>query len=365
MNNIKEKITPTQLYMLFSQYLFTTILGFRQGSLVEEAGFGVWVSLLVGSFGGLILTYCSYRLAIRRPTRFFGHYGKEIIGKWLHYPLVLTMIFSFLYSAAFVLREMQDFMVEVFLPDTPDWAVTAIFSICVAYAVRSGIQTIFRCAQGIFFVTLFGMLLIPIFVMGEMNQDMAIAFLNHFQKEGIGNASYFVAALYGQMGFILFLLPFFSHPHKTMKSLGWASFTSIIIILSNLIPTILIFGPELTSNLIYPELELIRYIRAGYFLENLDPVLIAIWLTSLFIKISLFLYVAVLALTHTFGLHDHRPLSLSMTAIMVGLSLYMVKTGADLAHLLVHGEVTFLIVTESIPILYLLVDGVRSRLRKG
>ncbi|MGG4498316.1 GerAB/ArcD/ProY family transporter [Brevibacillus reuszeri] len=365
MNDKYEKVTPTQLYMLFSQYLFTTILSFRQGALVGEAKFGVWVSLLIGSLCGLLFPYFSYRLAKRRPTRFFSHYGKEIVGSWLHYPLVLIMIFSYLFSAAFVLREMQDFLVEVFLPDTPDWAVTFIFCICVAYAVRSGIQTIFRCAQGIFFLTMIGMLFIPMFVMGEMNKDMSVAFFNHFNWEGIGSASYLVASLYGQMSFILFLFPFFSNQQKTMKSLVWATVTSLFIIFSNLIPTILIFGPDLTSNLIYPELELIRYIRAGYFLENLDPVLIAIWLTSLFIKISLFLYVAVLILTHSFSLQDHKPLSLSMTVLMAGISLLMVRTGADLARLMGHGEVMFLIVTEAIPILYLVVDWIRSRLGKS
>ncbi|MGG1663477.1 GerAB/ArcD/ProY family transporter [Brevibacillus sp. NRS-1366] len=361
MTNTRVHVTPTQLYMLFSQYLFTTILGFRESTLVDKAGFAVWLPLIIGSLAGLFLTFFSYRLAMKRPTRFFGQYGQEIVGKWLHYPLVITMIFSFLFSAAFVLRELQDFMVEVFLPDTPEWAVTSLFSVCVAYAVRSGVQTIFRCAQGIFFLTLFGILLIPIFVMSEMNWDMAIAFLNHFDKAEIGKTSYFVASLYGQMGYILFFFPFFSEPRKTMKSLTLATVTSLLIVFSNLLPAILIFGPNLTSNMSYPELELIRYIRAGYFLENLDPVLIAIWLTSLFVKISMFLYVAVIALTHTLSLNDHKPLSLSMSAIMVGMALFMVKTGTELDHLLAHGEIMFLIVTESIPILYLIVDHFRSR----
>lgn len=45
-----------------------------------------------------------------------------------------------------------------------------------------------------------------------------------------------------------------------------------------------------------------------------------VWLTSLFIKISLYLYVAVIVLTHTFELHDHKPFTFSMTAMMIGLS---------------------------------------------
>lgn len=90
-----------------------------------------------------------------------------------------------------------------------------------------------------------------------------------------------------------------------------------------------------------------------------------VWLTSLFIKISLYLYVAVIVLTHTFELHDHKPFTFSMTAMMIGLSLFMVKTKTELAHLLLHGEIVFLFITELIPAIYLLVDWIRVRKTPG
>ncbi|MGG0936489.1 GerAB/ArcD/ProY family transporter [Brevibacillus centrosporus] len=134
--------------------------------------------------------------------------------------------------------------------------------------------------------------------------------------------------------------------------------------MTSLISTLLVFGPHLTSELIYPELELIRFIRAGSFLENLDPVLIAVWLTSLFIKISLFLFISVIALTHSFSLQDHKPFALSMTAIMVGLSLFMARSKMELAHLTNHGMVSLLLVAEVIPVLYFVVDWTRTALTK-
>ncbi len=360
MDNELGKVTQTQIYMLFTQYLFTTVLGFRLSTMVTEAGYSTWISLFLGVICGFVITYVSFRLAIKRPTASFAAYGKYIVGRWLHYPLIAIMIFTSLFSGAFVLRELQDFLVEVYLPETPDWAVATLISICIAYAVRSGVQTIFRCAQGIFFLSVFGMLMIPLFVVRDMNFQMTIAFFQHFQQDNIGNASYMTTALFGEMSFILFLIPYFAQPQKTIQSLGWAVISSLFIILTSLISTLLVFGPHLTADLIYPELELIRFIRAGSFLENLDPVLIAVWLTSLFIKISLFLYIAVIALTHSFSLHDHKPFTLSMTAIMVGLSLFMARSKMELAHLTIHGMVSLLILAEIIPVLYYVADWVRT-----
>ncbi|UQZ81032.1 Spore germination protein YndE [Paenibacillus konkukensis] len=355
------RVSQLQIYMLFSQYLFTTILGFLLGTLIEKAGFAAWLSLLAGALGGIAFTYFSFRLGLKRPTQFFGHYGHTIIGRWIHYPLAALMIFSFLFSASFVMRELLDFVSDVYLPDTPNWAVASVFGLCVAYAVRSGVETIFRAAQGIFFFSVVGVLFVPLFVGNTMNPDMWIALTNHFKPKGIWSGMYIVMALYGQMNFILFLFPYFAEKHKTMKSMIWAVITSLFIILANLIPTLLIFGTELSANMFFPELELISYVRIGSFLENLDPILISVWLSSLFIKISLFLFVSVIALTHTFALEDHKPFSFSMTATMIALCLLMARSAPELTELLKHGEMTFLILTECIPIIYFLVDAVRFR----
>jgi len=80
----------------------------------------------------------------------------------------------------------------------------------------------------------------------------------------------------------------------------------------------------------------------------------------MYIKISLFLYVSVILLTHTFGLKDHKPLSRMMTATVILISLFMVRTEAELSYLFDHGEVAFLLITQTIPVIYLIVDRFRS-----
>jgi spore germination protein KB len=361
-----ERVSQSQIYMLFSHFLFTTTLGFFASTLVKNGRYTAWLPFLLGSAIGIVITYFAYKLAIKRPTQFLGSYGKEILGKWVHYPLTIIMIFSFMFAAASVLRQLQDFMIEVYLPATPGWAVSAMFGICLAYAVRSGVGTIFRSSQGIFFLSVAGVLIVPFFVHKEFNYHMAIALFNHFEMKGIWNGTYMVTALYAEMTFITFLFPYFTCQNKTMRSLIWAVITSVIIVLTNLISMILVFGPDLTANLQYPQLELIRFIRAAATLENLDPVLIAIWLSSLFIKISLFLYIAIICLTHTFSLKDHKPFSLFMTVIMVGVSLYMVRSKPEFDDLYQHGEFTYLLLIDLVPIVYFVVDQIRSsRVKQG
>jgi spore germination protein KB len=361
-----ERISQSQIYMLFSHFLFTTTLGFYMSTLVGSAHYMAWLSLILGASGGLVITYLSYRLASKRPTQFIGNYGRDILGKWIHYPLIFIMIFSFMFTAAAILRQFLEFVIEIYLPATPGWAVFLLFGSCLAYAVRSGVGTIFRSSEGIFFFSVAGVLIVPFFVHQEIKYSMAIALLNHFDLKEVWVGTYTTTALYAEMAFIPFLFPYFANSNKTMKSLGWATVSSVVIILTNLISAILVFGPKLTANLPYPQLELIRNIRAGSSFENLDPVLIAIWVSSLFIKVSLFIYVAVIGLTHTLSLKDHKPFSISMTTLVIGLSMYMVRSTPEMEQLFSHGEFTFLLITAMIPIIYLLVDWIRSaRVKQG
>ncbi|TDF97979.1 GerAB/ArcD/ProY family transporter [Paenibacillus piri] len=360
-----QKVTPLQIYMLFTQFLYATTVGFYIRPLAREAGFSAWISVFLGSIAGMLLVYLTYRLAVKRPTQFFGQYGQDIMGKPIHILLTVIMVFSFLFSASYILRELLGLMAAFYLQGTPTWAVAALFGICIARVVRSGIGTIFRGAQGLFFFSVISAISIPFLVNKKMNGDMAIALLTNIDPPGIWNGTILMTALFGEMVVILFFFPHFAQVNKTMKSLGWATFTSVIITLCGFVSILLLFGPDLTANLTMPTLEMIRYVKFGSFFQNLDPLLIVFWLYSMFIKISLFLYTAVIGLTHILGLKDHKPLSTLMTAAMVILSLYMVRSVVELDHLLQNGELAFLLITEMIPLLYLIVDWIRSfRMRR-
>jgi spore germination protein KB len=353
------RITPLQVYMLFSQFLFSTMIGFYISPLVKESSFSVWISLILGSVIGLFITYLSFRLSMRRPDRSLGQYGHEILGKWVHYPVIAFIIFMKMFSAAFLLRQLLDFVIQNFLQGTPDWAVASLFGLVIAVGIRSGPVTLFRSAQGLFFFSILAAFLFPLFAAQEINMDISIAFVTNLSLTNTWNGGILIAGSFAEMAMIVFIFPYCGQQNKVMKALVWAVITSIIVTLANLITCIMLFGPDLTANMTYPTLELIRYIRAGAFLENLDPLLIVFWVYTIFIKIGMLLLVAVLALTHTFGLKDHKPFSSLMAATMVILSLYMFKSVGVLEYITIHSEATMFMVTCSLFSLYLLIDWLR------
>ncbi|QHW29852.1 GerAB/ArcD/ProY family transporter [Paenibacillus rhizovicinus] len=356
-----KSITQFQMYTMFTQFLFSTAIGFFIGPIVRMAGFMSWISVILGCAIGLLFGYFSYRLALRRPNEFLGIYGKDILGKWPHYIIVGFAILVNLYFAAFILRQLTDFIIQIYLPGTPSWAVASLFGICVARGTRSGAVIFFRSAQGLFLFSVISVFTFPLFTAAHVDSDKLIALVTDYQPHGIWEGSILAGALFGEMAFLIYLMPFFDNKEKTFRTLIWSGLTAVIVTIVNMIATLLLFGSDLTSNLTYPTLEMIRFMRAGSFLDNLDPMLIVFWLFSMLLKIGLFLLVGTMLIAHLFGLKDHKPFSYGMAGAMVFLSVFMFSTMADIERITNYSESSILILKSSLPALYCLVDWLRNR----
>lgn len=351
--------------MLFLMLMFySTLVGFSISHLVYMAQYDSLLVLTISGIVGCILSYIYVKFANRRPGEFFVHYGSEIFPKWIHLSFMGLFFFFFLHTSAYILREYEDFIVQTYLSQTPNWAVGVLIGFVVAYTARLGIQTLFRTAQGLFFMVLFAYFLDSVFIWKELTWDRGVAFITNHSFKGIYNGIYTSIPFFGEIFLIIFVFPYFTQKNKTFKTMCWSIFWGLLIINSNIFFLLLLFGPNLTSHITYPMLELVRYIRIADFIENLDPFLIAIWSTTVYLKLSIVFYIANLIAAQVFGLKDHRPLTFSLAAVMVALSLQMSGGTAALTSFYNRSWATYAYFIELIPILYLLMDSVKKMIRK-
>ncbi|GFN30098.1 GerAB/ArcD/ProY family transporter [Paenibacillus xylaniclasticus] len=113
-----------------------------------------------------------------------------------------------------------------------------------------------------------------------------------------------------------FLLPSLKNP-KQGKRWGFIALTAITLsmIFINLI-TLLLFGND-TSDKIFPVLIAFRYISFGGFFENLEALLLAMWVVGSFIKLTVFLYCSVISFQQTAGLSEHRFVVVPIALIVI------------------------------------------------
>ncbi|WP_168121977.1 GerAB/ArcD/ProY family transporter [Paenibacillus sp. HB172176] len=356
----RGSITSGQLTKLFALHLFSTMIAFMLSLMVRRSGFNAPLGIAAGAVLGLGITYVAFRLGIRRPEQFFVEYGKQIVGKWLHYPLMLYAAASYLLIAILNFWELQDFLTQFYLINTPPWAIAGLCGICIAYTVRFGIKSVFRSAEGIFYLSMCSFLLIPLLVGDTYEWFIAKGILTHFSLAQAWPTAYYTASVYGEMGLVIFLFPYLSEPKSAWRPIVWAILISAAITLLHIGPVLLTFGVELASNLNYPELELLRFMKNGTFLETLDPALIALWLISIFVKLGLIIFIVSHILSHMIGLRTHKPIVIPITLLVVVSSLSLFENTIQFHEAMSGGILTVFMIGELIPALYFVVDSVKS-----
>ncbi|MBT2729697.1 GerAB/ArcD/ProY family transporter [Bacillus sp. ISL-75] len=359
-----NKITPNQITLFLILYFFSTFVGFFSVQLIEKAQYDSVLVICISGFVGCIYAYLTVKLANRRPKEFIVHYGKEIFPYWIHFFLMGFIFLFCLHGCSILLREYDDFLILVYLPGTPGWAVGTLFGIVIAITARLGVVAIFRAAQGLFFIILFSLLFNNIFIGKELKFDRWMAFVTNHTFPGILKGSYFTSPFLAELVLFVFIFPFFTEKNKTLKSMVWGIIFACILITTQMVSMLLLFGPSLISHLSFPMLEMVRFIHIGELIENLDPLLIAVWSTTVYLKISFFLYLSSFILAQLFSLKDHRPFTFSLAAIMVAMSIRIAKNAADLSFFFETTWATYAYFIESIPILYLLMDTVRQFWKK-
>ena len=354
-----RSVTPNQLFKLFAMHLFTTMIAFMLGIMLQASYYNAPLGIALGSLLGLAFAFFACRLGLRRPDRFFVDYGAEIVGKWLHYPLLLFLAASNLLIGIINFWELQYFLIQFYLVNTPPWAIVALCGLCIAYTVRFGVNSVFRAAEGIFLISLLSFLLIPFLVGDSYNWFALRGLATHFNPREAWPAAYYTLSVFGELSFVLLIFPYLSSPAATFRSLAAAAAVASSVVLFHTVPLLLIFGPELSSNLNYPELELLRFTRSGSFLETLDPALIALWVISLFVKLAFIVFNISLITTRMFKLKDMKPFVFPITVFISACSLVVVRSNVQFHSLITGGILTVFTISELIPFLYYVVDSIR------
>ncbi|WP_312475140.1 endospore germination permease [Neobacillus sp.] len=359
-----EQISQNQLLLFFTLFFYSTLVGFFAGHLIELSQYDSLLVLFIDGVTGGLYAYFVIKLANRRPNEFFVNYGKEIFPKWIHIIFMVFFFYNFLHKSASILREYEDFIVQTYLSATPNWAVGTLLGLVVAITARLGIQTLFRTAQGLFFLILIADIMNNIFIGKELKWDRWMAFITNHSGHGIFTGSYSTMPFFGEVMVLVFIFPYLTQKSKTLKSTSWAIFLSLLFIIVKIAFLLLLFGPNLASHLTYPMLEMVRYIRIADFIENLDPFLISIWSTTVYLKISLFFFLSVQILTQLFHLKDHRPLTFSLAAVMIALSLQISEGATSLNSFYEDSWATYSYVIQGIPLLYLLIETIKRYIKK-
>ena len=241
-------------------------------------------------------------ILIRIGKNFRGSYGdycKETLGKWGGAIFMALYCVRLFLMAAMLLAVFAQIVNHTFLTDIPRGVLgTALLLLCV-YAVFKGLETRARMGELLFYLAIVPILVIVVLSLPQVNPGRLwpITFLKPEQAveemENIGGvqgfawASVITFSMFSVIEWLLFLKPYV---RKTQKAAGavaagllWPAVLNIVI----LCVCIGIFSVEGMNRESWPVVILMQIVRfPGGFLSRQDGLMLAFWMTGMFMLIG-------------------------------------------------------------------------------
>lgn len=326
------KISIRQATLLMVNTVLPTAILFLPAISTRQALQDAWISTLIATTNGVLIALLVITLMRRFPEQTLVQYSEDIMGKFIGKIIGLGYIWWFLHINAIIVREFGDFMVDVFMPRTPLLVFNAMIVLLAVMAVKSGLEPLGRLNEWIFILNSFILIMIFTFSIPEVRLEN----LQPVLERGIVpvlRGAYTPTMWFGEIIILGMIFPFITQPQRGYR-IALAHLITGAFLLAGAVITLGIFGPELLSRFKFPITEVVRLISLGDFLERIEIILAVLWISGVFVKVSIFHYVTVMAAAQWFNLRDYRPLALPLGILNVVLSIHLFEGVADLVEFL-------------------------------
>ncbi|MED1472734.1 endospore germination permease [Bacillus salipaludis] len=326
----KGKISALQMgIMMYPTILATAILTIP-ALTAPYAKQDLWVSPLWACPIGLLIVFVFFQLHKLYPEMNIIQYSECIMGRFFGKILGFLYLFFFLHNSSIVLREYADFIITTALPKTPIIVVIASMVLVSAFAVRGGVEVIARASLVFFPLFTFPLLIMGVLLLPDINiQNILPIFGNGITPSLKG--AFFIISWFSDLLYVSFLLPFLKDPEKGRK---WGGISVLAITLTMVVTSlssVFVLG-EVTSKELYPVMNVVRYVSIGDFIEHIESIVMAVWITGIFLKFSLFYYALVLGAAQWIRLSNYRSIVLPLGFLQVIFSIWVTPSIQQLGY---------------------------------
>ncbi|NOU62514.1 GerAB/ArcD/ProY family transporter [Paenibacillus sp. LMG 31461] len=305
----KMNLTGIQIFWIVFSFQSGNTLLLTISPTIKEAQQDAWIGGIIAGVLGLFIAYVSTKLSLLFPGQTIVQYSQVILGKWVGKLIMIPYFIQWYSVLGVILKEFSDFTIATLLPRTPVWILTITMVLLLIYITYiGGIEGIGRCGEllGPFIVIMLILILplnIPVMDWTRILPIYEDTGIGHIFKGALSPLSFF-----GEVCMLTMLVSFMKQPLeapvRAMLGLGAACFLFIVSTLF----VIMVFGPGLSAKMTHPFFDMVRFISFGGFIENIDVVIVLIWIISVFIKMSIYFFISCYGTAQWLHMKDWRKL---------------------------------------------------------
>ncbi|ASN06426.1 GerAB/ArcD/ProY family transporter [Virgibacillus necropolis] len=360
-----EKISDREIMIAVPSYVIGVgILSLPRGLAVATTSSDGWIALLAGGIISVIIMWLLAKFVIGFPNQSLFTYSSTILSKPVAVVISLLFAVIFINVTAFEVRKIADISKQYLFDQTPVEVIALSFLLIVVYAVSGSRVGLFRLNMMFLPIILFITLVVFVFNIGGFDANQLLPM---FETDIPGYLKGLQTGTLSYVGFVivLFYVGLVENPKKTPKMAAIGMSIPIVLYLLLFITCIGVFGHAVTSNLLYPTIELAKnVVIPGGFFERFESVFFVVWIMAIFNTTSMALDIAVMSLNSIFKHTKKVKIIFLLAPIVYSISMFP----QDIIEVESYGSILFntaLIYSLFIPLVLFVVAKLRGVKRVG
>jgi len=363
----KEMISSRQFTIISILYSIGTAILIIPSSIASSSKQDAWIAASIGVVLSLLIVKLFLTLANQTPSLNFIEANEKILGRFFGKITAICFLIMTFLSAGELLYFIGIFMKTEVMPETPTLAFALLFSIIIMYAAYLGIETFARSAEILFplFVLIF--IFFVVCITPQITFENIQPILEAKKTSMFYSIVRFMSIFSFPLVVLLMLYPAAVNVQQSAQK-GFYIGTIIggIFLITLIVLSILVLGPENTASRTFPSYALAQRISIGEFLQRIEIIMAFMWISSIYIRTFMYFYTTVVGLAQILKIKDHRPLIIPMGLIIIALSQIV---HPDIVHSTNYNNeiwpIFSFIFTILLPILLLIVAVIRNRKTKA
>ncbi|MFK7696547.1 endospore germination permease [Paenibacillus sp. HJGM_3] len=317
---MNQKISTVQATLLVMSTILPTAILTVPSHVVRFSKQDSWISIVLATMFGVAVAALIALICRTNPNPSFLEWLRSRLGRTLSTGIGLLLTYYYFSTGLIILREFINFLSENVLTLTPA-SVLIIVSVAVAmYGASQGIEVIARINLVVVMAALLFFTVMALLLLKEVHPKLLLPIWDqpwHLIVQG----SLIPASWLSEVAIVLLIAPFLTHPQHA----GKVGVTGVVLAGAGLgvvvLSAISLFGPHLIQHMAFPTFNMIGIIQLGRFLERVDLLFISIWISMMYVKISIFMFGAFHCFVQTFRVRSEKPFlfALGLTAILSSL----------------------------------------------
>lgn len=265
----------------------------------------VWVSAVLAGIIGLIGCYVVIALALKYPEQTIVQYSQEILGTWLGKFLGFIYIGFFILMASVSARDFSELLLNYTVERIPISVYMGVIILTAAYALFAGLSAIGRLAEIIvpliLMVTIFGIMAsVP-----NVHYLPSLPLKHDFTY--LLNEAMLELPSLGMASSLLILIPMLREKAGVRKplliSIALAGIATVLVAAI----VVGVLGPYGTTSINYPFFFTFQQITILPSIPHFDMLFIFAWISTSFLTVAIYYYIAVLAIQQLLSRKSYRP----------------------------------------------------------